>query len=114
ATSGHALRSCFVLTPPPQRSTLFPYTTLFRSPPDHPSVGPRARRGGPAARGCGRSPSRPGRPPAGATPRYPHPPLRTGHRPLLRSEQHTSELQSLTTLLHPLLLSKTNTRLHSP
>src|SRR5205823_14805218 len=26
-----ALHACFVITPPPPKSTLFPYTTLFRS-----------------------------------------------------------------------------------
>src|SRR5437867_11006959 len=30
-------RSFFLLTPPPPRSTLFPYTTLFRSPAFEPS-----------------------------------------------------------------------------
>src|SRR5438046_5569530 len=63
------------MTPRPPRSTLFPYTTLFRS----------RRRG---ARAPWRS--RPRRPAA--------------DRP--RSEEHTSELQSLTNLVCRLLLEK--------
>src|SRR5207247_4831590 len=63
---------------PPQASTLFPYTTLFRScraSPRHPCGRSRAR---------GRRPSR--------------------ERP--RSEEHTSELQSRVDLVCRLLLEK--------
>src|SRR5258706_8961463 len=67
----------------PPRSTLFPYTTLFRS-----NVVPACRRRharpqyntGPAETACGRA--------------------------CLRSEEHTSELQSLTNLVCRLLLEK--------
>src|SRR3989441_9296410 len=70
----------------PPRSTLFPYTTLFRSPagarpgtrgarPRLCASGPRAGRVGRAARGA-------------------------------RSEEHTSELQSLAYLVCRLLLEK--------
>src|SRR5688572_31439254 len=85
----------------PPRSTLFPYTTLFRSlpggrraperfRPDPPwrrgRDGPRSPRGGPVA-GC-RADGR-------------------GHRPLPhRSEEHTSELQSQSNLVCRLLLEK--------
>src|SRR2546425_3454730 len=72
----------------PPRSTLFPYTTLFRSHlgghdgPDDDGPGQRVR------------------------PR----PLPQGHPPLradgLRSEEHTSELQSLAYLVCRLLLEK--------
>src|SRR5438045_9499068 len=58
----------------PPRSTLFPYTTLFRSW--------RRRPAGPGAAGCGR--------PSGVP----------------RSEEHTSELQSLRHLVCRLLLEK--------
>src|SRR2546423_7455367 len=62
----------------PPRSTLFPYTTLFRSVPLWRGRGPQAT---------------PGR----ADP----------HRPVsLRSEEHTSELQSLAYLVCRLLLEK--------
>src|SRR5206468_5418912 len=63
----------------PPRSTLFPYTTLFRSG-DRPRARPRDRRDGLGGR--------------------PH--LR---RPL-RSEEHTSELQSRSDLVCRLLLEK--------
>src|SRR5438874_5231696 len=69
----------FLMIRRPPRSTLFPYTTLFRSRSASP--GPR-----PGLRGCGR---RYGRAPA---------------RP--RSEEHTSELQSRRDLVCRLLLEK--------
>src|SRR5690349_23266450 len=76
----------FLMLRRPARSTLFPYTTLFRSP-DH-RRGPRDAQaragGGQRARG--------------------------GHRLLaragLRSEEHTSELQSRRDLVCRLLLEK--------
>src|SRR5438034_6080075 len=40
------------MTPRPPRSTLFPYTTLFRSPPDH-ARGRDAHQGGPHDDGRG-------------------------------------------------------------
>src|SRR2546430_5237652 len=76
----------------PPRSTLFPYTTLFRSPrharraeqrPDH-RRGDRKRRGGRAGRG------------------------RQARR---RSEEHTSELQSQSNLVCRLLLEKKKTKI---
>src|SRR5437016_8089047 len=74
---------------PPPRSTLFPYTTLFRSP--------RARVHGdvrvPAGRG--RAVARRGEPLFLDRPE--------------RSEEHTSELQSLTNLVCRLLLEKKKT-----
>src|SRR5215210_8450857 len=71
----------FLMIPRPPRSTLLPYTTLFRSP-----RGTRARCRPPcccASRGC---------------PSWP-PPAR-------RSEEHTSELQSPMYLVCRLLLEK--------
>src|SRR5205809_2451404 len=66
---------------PPPRSTLFPYTTLFRSCP-----GPRTS----TARTCtGAGPARPRR---------------------ARSEEHTSELQSRLHLVCRLLLEKKKDR----
>src|SRR5687767_15614439 len=93
----------------PPRSTLFPYTTLFRSPrveaglrlgvgglrrpSDAADAGLRVHRGGakPDA-GAGRAPQRGAR----------------GLRPFSRgrSEEHTSELQSLAYLVCRLLLEK--------
>src|SRR3989442_7345003 len=80
----------------PPRSTLFPYTTLFRS------LRPRARRLPPP-------PGPPGGPrsedPRHARPRLPPPP--PPPRPgLRRSEEHTSELQSRPHLVCRLLLAK--------
>src|SRR5690606_41462777 len=71
----------------PPRSTLFPYTTLFRSPgasAGRPRLPPRGR---------------PGRRPAAA-------PSPSGQRRLPRSEEHTSELQSRENLVCRLLLEK--------
>src|SRR3989449_7271733 len=82
----------------PPRSTLFPYTTLFRS---------AAERGGDPGgrRGRGRAPltRRPMcRRPIGAVPRSAAA-ARPGHG---RSEEHTSELQSRLHLVCRLLLEK--------
>src|SRR5262249_61150150 len=76
----------FIITPPPPTSTLFPYTTLFRSHPARPAVSRRARlaRGRTVASTFGRARCRAN----------------------LRSEEHTSELQSLTNLVCRLLLEK--------
>src|SRR5216684_7299191 len=73
----------FLMIRRPPRSTLFPYTTLFRSrrvtpPPRHPAVA---------------SPRR----------RVPPPPR---HPAAARSEEHTSELQSRLHLVCRLLLEK--------
>src|SRR5262245_65794426 len=78
----------FLMIRRPPRSTLFPYTTLFRSGTQ------RARRGRPAGSGAMRK-----RPvaAAGGRRRRDAPP---------RSEEHTSELQSLRHLVCRLLLEK--------
>src|SRR3712207_8453511 len=88
----------------PPRSTLFPYTTLFRSRPDHLALRPTVR-------------EHPGRPPAdpvlGRRARCPARNRRTRldhaadrDRLLHRSEEHTSELQSRQYLVCRLLLEK--------
>src|SRR5438876_6687037 len=69
----------------PPRSTLFPYTTLFRSPPARPKRSPETRLPPPCRSLLSRS-----RP----------------KTPLLRSEEHTSELQSPVHLVCRLLLEK--------
>src|SRR3712207_8508125 len=81
----------------PPRSTLFPYTTLFRS-----RRGSAA--GGRAGRRERRMVARPGRPGSRGGPR-----TRTGPRRWrrwIRSEEHTSELQSRQYLVCRLLLEK--------
>src|SRR5437899_8536052 len=70
----------FYIIRPPPRSTLFPYTTLFRS---HARTTPTAARG----------------------PWTPHYGARR-LQPSVRSEEHTSELQSLRHLVCRLLLEK--------
>src|SRR5205823_14200910 len=103
----------FLIPRRPPRSTLFPYTTLFRS-----------RKTSHSGRSFSvRVPTAPPR--AGCTPesglwhrRYKRRPApdRTerdnaspiGGSPLLRSEEHTSELQSLAYLVCRLLLEKKN------
>src|SRR5690242_21213082 len=73
---------------PPPRSTLFPYTTLFRSAAGRPGRGTRRPPAGRAAAPC---------PPCPPSRRRPTPP---------RSEEHTSELQSHVNLVCRLLLEK--------
>src|SRR5690349_23366696 len=100
------------MTPPPARSTLFPYTTLFRSRAVLATVGavpaePTARVPQPARR-----------PPRHGLARDP---VEDRHRvrwvsrarvhawaPETRSEEHTSELQSRRDLVCRLLLEKKN------
>src|SRR5699024_12685485 len=86
---------------PPPRSSLFPYTTLFRSVPFPPwQDGNRSEAAGiPARGGCGHG--RRGIPPPG--------PGRGGTAAAAatdRSEEHTSELQSRFDLVCRLLLEK--------
>src|SRR2546425_1876855 len=93
----------------PPRSTLFPYTTLFRSPvaasaAPHPLAPP-------AVCSALASNAAPDRSPAAAPP-SPAPASNLSHpKPskVLRSEEHTSELQSLAYLVCRLLLEKKKT-----
>src|SRR5258706_5018767 len=78
----------------PPRSTLFPYTTLFRSAGAEVERVVRRARQGNRGRARAREPAAAG----GA-------PLDLG----CRSEEHTSELQSLTNLVCRLLLEKKKT-----
>src|SRR5205823_12898514 len=106
------LSPIFLMIPLPPRSTLFPYTTLFRSPgavhePRH-RRGARlaeqddrgARRGG-RDRGCEDAAGVPPAPREGRS-------VSSQSRLFLdaRSEEHTSELQSLAYLVCRLLLEK--------
>src|SRR2546430_13471947 len=80
----------------PPRSTLFPYTTLFRSPraPPHgqePATG-RCRLPGPSPH-CASQPA-------------PELTMTGAASPATRSEEHTSELQSQSNLVCRLLLEK--------
>src|SRR5262249_62414523 len=85
----------FLMIPRPPRSTLFPYTTLFRS--QHPGRHDRV-----AARRLRRSPR--------ALPCRPLEDLCARALRVQRSEEHTSELQSLTNLVCRLLLEKKKKR----
>src|SRR2546430_8785301 len=82
----------------PPRSTLFPYTTLFRSGHG------RTRRGRASATASWAAGST-GRRGARASPAGPRP---DAHRATRRSEEHTSELQSQSNLVCRLLLEKKN------
>src|SRR3712207_7892924 len=88
----------------PPRSTLFPYTTLFRSPA---AVGARRPPRRPPAHGRrgagGRAVDRAGVGLEGPA-RLPHGPVLARAAP--RSEEHTSELQSRQYLVCRLLLEK--------
>src|SRR2546423_4195100 len=81
----------------PPRSTLFPYTTLFRSPCVRAA---RALRPPP---GCRRLPGRAGDPAARQQAEH-------EIQEAVRSEEHTSELQSLAYLVCRLLLEKKKTK----
>src|SRR2546425_1565017 len=88
----------------PPRSTLFPYTTLFRSHPCAP-----LGRLCPVGLGHGRQRAGARLPQAvrlGHGPQRPHPPGAAKGRRERRSEEHTSELQSLAYLVCRLLLEK--------
>src|SRR5687767_15428964 len=84
----------------PPRSTLFPYTTLFRSYPplDRPGTMevPKADGGAPASDG------------SSSTGKEQPEPSEAG-----RSEEHTSELQSLAYLVCRLLLEKKNNNIYT-
>src|SRR3712207_9037822 len=105
----------------PPRSTLFPYTTLFRStsdPPvrargpglarDEPRLGDRRSRGGGAPQRTCRGGPRPAARDGG------HPRRDTLPAAARRSEEHTSELQSRQYLVCRLLLEKKTTDLTHP
>src|SRR3712207_7158051 len=89
----------------PPRSTLFPYTTLFRSRSRRPTDPPRDA--WPAGRRLPRGPER------RLGPDHDHLARRGGGgRPATRSEEHTSELQSRQYLVCRLLLEKKKTTLY--
>src|SRR4051794_41347304 len=84
----------------PPRSTLFPYTTLFRSWPPRRRAGDR-----PCSRCACRRSSPPCPPPSRECP-PPRPHRCRAARAPARSEEHTSELQSPVHLVCRLLLEK--------
>src|SRR5258706_11818808 len=89
----------------PPRSTLFPYTTLFRSAVpriDHSCLCPHERKSVHVARIAGDETL-----PIGADDAaHQYRQLVGDRKRLVRSEEHTSELQSLTNLVCRLLLEK--------
>src|SRR2546430_4245484 len=101
----------FLMIRRPPRSTLFPYTTLFRSPLSYPSGG---RRRSPASStptgGCARphrAPEQAARSPRGTRRCTASEWSAPGRRECARrSEEHTSELQSQSNLVCRLLLEK--------
>src|SRR2546427_1683903 len=97
----------FLMIRRPPRSTLFPYTTLFRSPAAAGGVVPRALAG--PGNDFSREPDR--RRPAAAQSRIRFP--ARARRLLPRSEEHTSELQSQSNLVCRLLLEKKKKKTHS-
>src|SRR3712207_8216905 len=90
------------MIPRPPRSPLFPYTTLFRS--EHRALARRRWRR-PAGRGQARAVRR-GNRVAELRAAQPGGPPGTGRARRLRSEEHTSELQSRQYLVCRLLLEK--------
>src|SRR2546430_9871019 len=81
----------FLMIRRPPRSTLFPYTTLFRSSPGPCGPAPRPPRRRPSSGRRSRRPTRATRATSDG-----------------RSEEHTSELQSQSNLVCRLLLEKKN------
>src|SRR2546427_4969802 len=95
----------FLMIRRPPRSTLFPYTTLFRSVPNL-----RRRSGSDARRRTLRTNAPRS---AGSQTKPPSPsPTSSGSEPRLRSEEHTSELQSQSNLVCRLLLEKKKKKDH--
>src|SRR5206468_4441870 len=99
-------RFLFSLRRPPPRSTLFPYTTLFRSQDRRPARGrggrDRGTGGGPPARQSAEGHRRSGHPARQPRARG----VRGEGGRTARSEEHTSELQSRSDLVCRLLLEK--------
>src|SRR5690606_40467970 len=93
----------FLWSPRPPRSTLFPYTTLFRSPLRQPLHGAPPRRRD-QHRHTGRRRHGPSR--AETVPAHRGRGGAGDRRPGTRSEEHTSELQSRENLVCRLLLEK--------
>src|SRR5688572_32319177 len=94
----------------PPRSTLFPYTTLFRSPARGGSAGADRRaeeRGGDVSQSDGGRSRRPADP-GGRSRRESNRALRASSKDgkSMRSEEHTSELQSQSNLVCRLPLEK--------
>src|SRR3712207_7690308 len=83
----------------PPRSTLFPYTTLFRS-----ALSARQQ-----VEGCAEAVQCRAALPIPHQPDVRCPTARSCHRHIVRSEEHTSELQSRQYLVCRLLLEKKNT-----
>src|SRR5207302_4362038 len=98
------------LRPRPPRSTLFPYTTLFRSPgslsgfPPHPSAQCPGRNSPPGRQSPLRKPSGPPRQRSFLSGKGKA--RQPAWFPKRRSEEHTSELQSRENLVCRLLLEK--------
>src|SRR5262249_58322286 len=98
---------CALASGPPPTSPPFPYTTLFRSRDRVAEGGPR-RRGGRRRQSHRAAHPRRGAQ-AGGSDQEPARDGATGRAPRRRSEEHTSELQSLTNLVCRLLLEKKKT-----
>src|SRR3712207_7590680 len=90
----------FLMIRRPPRSTLFPYTTLFRSR----QIGEMKRIGCDRRAGFGQEEVGPDGAEERALPRH----IGTGEQHAARSEEHTSELQSRRYLVCRLLLEKKN------
>src|SRR3712207_7010227 len=91
----------------PPRATLFPYTTLFPSPPTTRATPTAADRSHPER---ARSPCPASAASSHSSPRLPGPSRGwSGERYARRSEEHTSELQSRQYLVCRLLLEKKRT-----
>src|SRR3712207_8361257 len=93
----------------PPRSTLFPYTTLFRSPKRVPALTRTVEEAASTSTTRGRSATETSTPGVSATGLNECAVPRARTRGLARSEEHTSELQSRQYLVCRLLLEKKKT-----
>src|SRR5688572_32429246 len=94
-----------LLLRPPPRSTLFPYTTLFRSPPSH-VTSPCSRTTGHSSWPSSSRPGCSAPRPRSASNACGTARTRRRTSTSARSEEHTSELQSQSNLVCRLLLEK--------
>src|SRR5207247_8932793 len=100
------VRSFYIMTPPPPRPSLFPYTTLFRSSPGRTMTDPPGFARLAATQETNFPRPHPMRNAECGVRNFREGSFASRRLPLHRSEEHTSELQSRVDLVCRLLLEK--------